>query len=87
MEIDFSNAGEKAECKVTISVPACGNVTWTFEHTHTDKFYSGFAVSAMQTQMRDELARIRKTAYEEGWKDARAKKGGKRDWFRRFWGE
>lgn len=44
MQIDFTHAGEKAECKVTINVPNCGNVVWTFSHQHTDKYYSAFAV-------------------------------------------
>lgn len=85
MKIDFIHVGEKIDCKVTINVPYCGEVVWTFSHQHTDQYYSGLACSAMKQQMGDALAQIRREAYEQGWKEAKAHKGGKTEWFSRWW--
>lgn len=85
MQIAFIHAGEKTECKVTINVPFCGPVTWTFNHAHTDKYYSALACMQMQMQLGDALEAIRREAYEQGWKEAKAHKGGQTNWFSRNW--
>jgi hypothetical protein len=87
MKIDFSQQDERVMCHVTIRVPNCGPIRWNFAHAHTDKFYAGFVTAAMQSQMRDAIEKLRRDAYNEGWNDARRKKGGKRECFRRIWDE
>lgn len=85
MKIEFVPAGEKLECKVTIDVPFHGPVTWTFNHTHSDKYYAALACRQMQNEMGEALIAMRKEAYEQGWKEARARKSGKTEWFSRCW--
>lgn len=85
MNIDFLHSGAAQECKVTINVPYCGDVTWTFNHQNADQFYSGFACYAMRKQMGDALEKIRREAYESGWKDAKARKGAKETYFSQNW--
>lgn len=85
MKIQFNHVGEKVECRVTIDVPFCGPVIWTFSHAHTDQYYSALACQQMQKQLGDALEAIRRESYEQGWKDAKARKGGKGDWFSRQW--
>ena len=36
-------------------------------------------------RMRARLSAIRKEAYEQGWKDAKSKKGAKTAWFSQWW--
>jgi hypothetical protein len=85
MNIDFNPSGTTVECKVSIRVPNCGDVTWTFVNEHSDKFYAGFAANAMAMQMREAIEKMRRDAYEQGWKDARSRKVQKCSYFRRFW--
>lgn len=88
MKIDFQKNGTKVECKVTIDVPYNPNGgVWTFDFEHSDNFYAGFACDAMGNQMRTAIEKMRRDAYEQGWKDAKSKKVEKQIWFRRFWDE
>jgi hypothetical protein len=83
MNVQFQTAGELVECKVTINVPFCGPVAWTFAHKHSDKYYAALACYQMQNELGSALQAMRQDAYEQGWKDAKAHKGGKCEWFSR----
>ena len=85
MKITFDPAGENVECKVTISVPWHGPVTWTFTHSHSDKYYAALACHQMQAQLGDAIQAMRQEAYQQGWKEAKAHKGGQTTWFSRNW--
>lgn len=39
----------------------------------------------LEKEMCDKLEKIRRESYEEGWRDAKAKKSGKKTWFSRLW--
>lgn len=81
MNISFVRNGSVVEVKLSISVPGHDAVTYSAAWDAQEKFYAGFLVSAMQQQMMSEMERMRREAYEKGWKDAKSKKHPKESWF------
>lgn len=77
---------KESECllKVKISIPGAGDWTYTFSRHEEDVPDAQLTVNAMEDWMNEKLKAIREDSYNEGWKDAKAKKK-KRDWFAGWW--
>ena len=69
----------------TVKVPT-HTLVWDYHFTWAcaNDVYAGFLANAMENQLGDRLAAIRAEAYEQGWKDAKAKRH-KASWFSRRW--
>lgn len=82
--IEIFKDGNKVKGKFTTSI---GNGWyWTFTiATCEDDPYAIMLTERMQKDLAKKLEQIRKESYEEGWRDAKAKKSGKRDWFKSWW--
>ena len=67
----------------TLKVPT-HTLVWDYHFTWhcADAVAAGFITHAMDKQLGDRLAAIREEAYEQGWKDAKAKRH-KNTWFSR----
>ncbi len=51
-----------------------GNAVWKFSNNCGNRYYAGLAADALQNQFQDMLCAIRQDAYEDGYKDAKAKR-------------
>ena len=78
---------DKDNVVVNVYYPVPGNGTWHISFRNNmagGVSHAGFIAKAMNDNVRDNLERIRRTAYEEGWKDAKAK-DRKRQFFHGSW--
>jgi len=67
-------------CEITIEVPGLGKRIYraALDVDYTD--FAAFVVRAMQEQLGNKIKEIREDAYNEGWRDAKAKRA-KKKWF------
>lgn len=84
MKISFEREGAALKLKVSIVVPGHNSVTYTGSCELDNEFYAGFVQAAIRDQFGDRIMEIRKEAYDEGWKSAKAKRGAKQQWFSRW---
>lgn len=62
------------ELVITFMNGYAGEWDYTFSHDCSHKAYAGLAASALSRQFHDQIERIRREAYENGWKDAKGRK-------------
>ena len=69
---------------IEINIP--GHKTWTynFRWTTNDEAYSQLLTNQINEDVKKNLKVIRREAYNEGWKDAKAKRK-KESWFGGWW--
>lgn len=71
--IRFSRDGTVVRATVSCPIPNYESRDFWFQWIPGDEAYAGLLSAALQTRMVDQLERIRREAYEQGWKDAKAK--------------
>jgi len=74
----------KVRIRVDIEVPGEGRVYYMLSIELGNRFYAAFVADAIREQFNDHMARVRREAYEAGWKDAKAKRR-KQKWFHLCW--
>lgn len=75
------------ETAVVLDVHACyplSTTFWSLRLECASKSYAFLLRENLYRNMTNKLEAIRKEAYNQGWKDAKAKTR-KRDWFRSLW--
>jgi len=77
--MQFQQSG--ADIKITIN---SGVGLFSFTHNCVHGYLSGLMRDQYERHMQEVLANIRKEAYNQGWKDAKAKTK-KATWFRPWW--
>lgn len=77
--IDFKQIG--ADVKITID-SGVGN--FVFTHNCVHGYLSGLMRDQYERYMQSQLEKIRREAYNQGWKDAKAK-SKKATWFKPWW--
>lgn len=82
--ISFKRDGSTVGIAVTVQVPNYDGRVYHTQWNAGGEAYAGFLSAAMNEQMREALRNIRKEAYEQGWKDAKAKRT-KENWFGGWW--
>lgn len=82
--ISFKRDGTVVRSDVTIFVPNYEARVFYFKWEAGSGAYAGFVSAQMQREMNAGLKAIRKDAYEQGWKDAKAKRT-KEEWFSGTW--
>lgn len=81
----FERDKEKVHLRVKVRPARCEtNWTHTFTYEACSEPGAGMFIECLETRMGDTLEALRKEAYENGWRDAKAK-AAKRSWFSRFW--
>ena len=83
--IEFKQSVKLVEMKIDLYVPGMGTRAWTMNWNAASEEYAAFLVDALRREMSASLMAIRKKSYEDGWRDAKAKKSGKRTWFEGGW--
>mgnify|MGYP001569010560 CR=1 FL=1 len=66
--------GSKVVIVVEFYNGMAGDYTWKFTNDCGNERYAGLAASALQSQLQDKMRTIRQEAYEDGYKDAKAKR-------------
>ena len=66
---------------ITVYIPYECERIFTFTWDTEASWSAGLLTSAMKTALETRITAIREEAYQDGWRDAKAKKGGKRTWF------
>jgi len=72
--IYLSRNGTLVRCTVHLRVPNYELRLFHFEWETNNRAFAGLLSAEMDKQLQTELERIRREAYERGWKDAKAKK-------------
>lgn len=72
--IQFSRNGTLVRCTVPLQVPNYEKRLFHFEWETNSPAFAGLLSAEMDKRLHAELERIRREAYERGWKDAKAKK-------------
>jgi hypothetical protein len=88
--IHIYREGNKVKGKFHTSINgwAANTNGWMWEftiETCQDEPYAILLAERMQKDLSKKLEAIRRETYNEGWKDAKAKKSGKKDWFKSWW--
>lgn len=79
--IEFVSDDEVARVKVTVLCGTAGQCTFHADHQCGNKWYAGLLAKQWRQEACVEMQRIRREAYEAGWRDAKSKKRPKKDWF------
>lgn len=80
--ISFSQKGTHVQVDINAGTESPGTcrLSWTCTHPmYAELLYERFA-----KEYGDRIEALGKAMYEQGWKDAKAKKKGKKDWFLRW---
>jgi hypothetical protein len=59
--------------------------TYYFYWECNNEDFANLLTENIRSHMQNELQRIRREAYDHGWKDAKSKKGSKETWFSSIW--
>ncbi len=81
--VELSSKDKTVTVKIKGGWPV-GDWVWTWSIDVGQEAYALLLVNNMRERMGYELSRIREDAYNEGWKNAKAKTT-KRTWFSRCW--
>jgi len=71
--IRFTRNGTKVRCTVCVSIPNLDARCFFFEWETGAEYAAGLLSDKAEREMRSELESIRRKAYEQGYKDAKAK--------------
>lgn len=82
--ISFKRDGTVVKSDVTTFIPNFDDRVFHFQWECATEAYAGLLSAHMQRDMGAKLKAIRVHAYEEGWKDAKAKRA-REEWFRSSW--
>jgi len=82
--IRFYRKDNSVKCEVDLDVPQYESRTFYFYQDCGSPVFAGLLAMAFGTAMQDALEKIRRQAYEEGMRDAKAKTR-KRKFFRLSW--
>jgi hypothetical protein len=83
--IEIVREGTKLVVKITVWIPTLGERVYPCTWECGTEEYAGFLADAISLRMGNKLQAIRQEAYNKGWKEAKAKKGGRYSWFSRAW--
>lgn len=72
--ITIEKCGKIVRAVVAFTTPWFNLQKWTFEVSAASDLEAEYVAHSMREQMNEKLRRIRAEAYEEGWKDAKAKR-------------
>lgn len=78
--ITFERNGTDVECKVDLKMPYWDTRVFHFKWGASSEVCSSLLTKHAETALSDRLKEIRKEAYNQGWKDAKAKTK-KKEWF------
>ncbi len=82
--IKFDRIDSKCQAIVELNIVGAKNWDYKFEFNENDIPTAQLVINAIKDQMNERLKVIREKAYEDGWKDAKAKKR-RQDWFAGGW--
>lgn len=74
MEASIKRDGNHVALSVTIDIPFYNATYFTFIWNCESGVYAGLLADAMQRQTKETLKTIRREAYGQGWRDAKAKR-------------
>lgn len=80
MKVNIKNEEDKVNIEVTFRCGYAGDYIFTFTHNTGRESTAGLVAETVYVQFTDQIAAIRKDAYEQGWKDKTQRKK-KRTWF------
>ncbi len=84
MRASITRQGKQVALAVTVNIPFYDDRMFTLEWNCDSEVYAGLLADAMQRQTKETLKAIRREAYNEGWRDAKAKRK-KATWFGGCW--
>lgn len=76
---------EETKVNVKFHTTIGGGWSWTATLADCHEPYAIMLKDRIQKDLSDKLERIRRESYEDGWRDAKAKKHGKKTWFKSWW--
>ena len=79
--ISFKRDNTDAVVNISIDVPFCEKMVFAMCFKCGTAEYAGLLTEAMKQQVGAAISAARKEAYEQGWRNAKAKRG-KEGWFR-----
>lgn len=79
--INFKRDGKKAVVRIDLSVPEYEERSFPFAFNCDGEVYAGLLTRAMRTAFSDAVKAARKEGYDQGWKDAKAKRASC-SWFK-----
>jgi hypothetical protein len=72
--INIKRNKNQVEVGISVYVPEWENRTFLFYWDAGSEWGAGFLASGLRTALRDAIKTAREEAYEQGWKDAKAKR-------------
>lgn len=78
--IQITRKGTSVKIDFTSRIPLCDVRVFGFNWECNTEVYAGLLTNHLSNGLWSELVRVRKEAYEKGWKDAKAKVR-KENWF------